>query len=193
MITLAELYHIWLEKELKAKDEHSKLIAKKKIENILNEAKKLNIDLNAENPKNEVEEKTAENDNEKMETLNKNYEEIDFKIIENYREEIDKIKRVFKFKMMDAESSIYLKEIEAKVENFERNQKTIVGPNNVKYQTGNGEIYYFNRENQTAYFENGVEYDKDELTKIFENKTSQNGLDAIHFLKTQFNAKYVNV
>ncbi|MCX6145713.1 MAG: hypothetical protein NTW25_00460 [Candidatus Kapabacteria bacterium] len=197
MTTLAEYYQYWLEKESKAKDEHSKQIAKNKIQEIISEAKKSNVDLfgvaNAENHSIDDKAKSNENDVKKMETLVKNDVEIDFKIMENLKQEIDKIKRVFKYKMMDAESSIYLKEIEEKVESFQRKQKTIVGPNNVKYQTGNGEIYYFNRLKQTAYFENGIEYEKEELTKIFENGTTQKGLDAIHFLKQNFNAKYVNI
>lgn len=193
MKNLAELHTLWLEKESKAKNERDKKIAQNKIQEILNEAKKLNIDLNAENLPKVVDVKDDKNAAQKMETDVKNEFENEEENIVKCREEIEKILRVFKFKMMDAETSNYLKELQEKVERLEIKEKTTVGPNNVKYQTESGEIYYFNRLTQSAYFENGAEYGKEELTKLQEDGISQKGFEVIHYLKSKLKANYVNI
>lgn len=193
MKTLADRHKYWAEKLKVAKDERAKKIAQSKIAEIEADAKKQNFNLeNLFSSQNEPVQNAVQIEAEKMETLSEKNEILNPEKVLEMEQEIIKIKRIFKTKVMELDTKEYLYELERKVLNFHQKQKTTPSQTNRKFITETGEVGFIDLVKEEINFENGITYTNEELTHLKKVNASKLEFQMIHLIKNNFKAEYVN-
>lgn len=194
MTNLADKHKLWAEKLKDAKDDRAKKIAQSKIAEIEADAKKQNFKLeNLFSSQNEPVQNAVQIEAQKMETLSEKNEILTPENVAKLEQEIYKIKRIFKTKVMELETKEYLEELEAQVLNYYSKLKTTPSQTNRRYISEDGEVFFFDLTKEEINFENGITYTNEELTHLKKVNTSKLEFQMIHLIKNNFKAEYVAI